>query len=108
MKIPIAIAAALLAACATTPGPQEAWGPLMTDERFAGVQQGMSRDDVLRVFGPPRRTMAYPLSGNDSWEYLGYDTWTYMVEYSVTFDPGGRVLTKTTHRVNAGGDRAGP
>jgi SmpA/OmlA family protein len=101
MKSIIAIiAAAMLAGCAANP----MWAsPLMSDERFAPIEAGMTRDDVRRIAGPPLKTMAYPLLGTDSWEYQGYDTWGYFMEYSVTFASDGRVVSKLARRVNVGG-----
>jgi hypothetical protein len=104
MKILTAIAAVLLAASCAAP---EWASPVLDDRRFALAERGMTRDEVRAALGPPLRSMAYPLSGNDSWEWTGYDTWNYLVEYSVTFDPQGRVVSKLARRVNVGGGRAG-
>jgi hypothetical protein len=102
MKILSAIAVILLAASCAAP---EWASPVIDDRRFALAEQGMTPEQVRAALGPPLRSMAYPLSGNNSWEWTGYDTWGYLIEYSVTFNPQGRVVSKLARRVNVGGDR---
>ena len=92
-------AVALAAGCA-------AWTdrPPRTDQTFAQVQPGMTRDDVLRIAGKPDETMPFPLARQVAWSYIAYDTWGYMVEQSVTFDAEGRVVSKFARRINDGAD----
>jgi hypothetical protein len=72
---------------------------VLTDETFYRIQPGQTRDDVLRLIGPPGETMAFPLSGNYAWDYRYQDTWGYLAIFSVTFDRGGTVVSKITQRI---------
>jgi outer membrane protein assembly factor BamE (lipoprotein component of BamABCDE complex) len=78
--------------------------PPMTDKQFASVQTGMTNDEVRSNLGAPKRMTKFP-SSNVAWDYEGTDTWGYMVEYSVTFGPDGRVVSKLARRLNDGGER---
>ena len=74
--------------------------PVLDDETFWRVQPGMTRDDVLRLVGPPGDTMAFSLSHTDSWEYRYMDTWGYLAIFSVTFDRNGIVVGKFSRRLD--------
>lgn len=78
--------------------------PARTDQTFAQIQPGMTRDDVLRIAGKPDETMPFPLSHHVAWSYAAHDSWGYLVEQSVTFDANGRVVSKYARRINDGGD----
>jgi outer membrane protein assembly factor BamE (lipoprotein component of BamABCDE complex) len=92
-------AASALAGCATYTA-----GPVRDDALFAAIHPGMTREDVLRIAGPPDQTMPFPLSRTVAWDYRAYDTWGYLVEQSVTFDADGRVVSRFARRINDGGD----
>ncbi len=98
---PIVLSALLLACACTT------MDAAMNDQRFATVDVGMTADEVQAAFGTPPKTMPFPLSSRVAWEYMGTDTWGYMVEYSVTFDSTQRVVSKTARRINDGGNMGG-
>ncbi len=98
-----ASAVMLAQGCTTTPGTSNA-GPPMSDKTFASVKDGMTNDEVRASLGDPRRVTKFPGSNNVAWDYEGKDTWGYMVEYSVTFDSSGRVLSKLARRINDGGE----
>jgi outer membrane protein assembly factor BamE (lipoprotein component of BamABCDE complex) len=85
--------------CATTDAPP------MSDQRFVSVKEGMTTDEVRITLGAPKRTTTFPKSDKVAWDYEGTDAWGYMVEYSVTFGPGGRVESKLARRLNDGGER---
>ena len=85
-----------LSGCAMAPGGP----PRRTDGNFALVQQGMTRDEVMAITGPPDNTMPFPLSGTDSWGYYYWDTWGYYCEQSITFAADGRVISKLSRRVS--------
>ena len=72
---------------------------VLSDDTFYRIQPGQTRDDVLRLIGPPGETMAFPLSGNYAWDYRYQDTWGYLAIFSVTFDRGGTVVSKITQRI---------
>jgi outer membrane protein assembly factor BamE (lipoprotein component of BamABCDE complex) len=73
--------------------------PVLSDDTFNRIQPGMTRDDILRMIGPPGETMAFPLSGQVAWDYRYVDTWGYPAIFSVAFDKNGVVVSKFTRRV---------
>jgi outer membrane protein assembly factor BamE (lipoprotein component of BamABCDE complex) len=89
-----ALAGAVLAGCALAPT-----GPHRSDDLFARVQRGMTRDEVQRIAGPPDETMAFPRTHTLAWDYRYYDTWGYFAIYSVTFGPDGRVASTISRRI---------
>ncbi|HET9651506.1 MAG TPA: outer membrane protein assembly factor BamE [Usitatibacter sp.] len=95
-----AAAATLLAACAGGPATRA----MTSDDMFARVQPGMSQDEVRGMFGTPYQVMPFPLSHNVAWTYIAYDTWGYMVDFSVTFGPDGRAVSRFSRRINDGAD----
>jgi outer membrane protein assembly factor BamE (lipoprotein component of BamABCDE complex) len=92
----LAAVAALAGACATVEAP-------MNDKRFATIEVGMTSDEVRTALGPPEKTMPFPASSRVAWDYTGTDTWGYMVDYSITFGPDQRVVSKFARRINDGG-----
>ena len=94
-----ALAVLVVQGCVVAPGPR---GPQRSDEMFAQVRQGMTRDDVMAITGPPDNTMPFPSSRTDSWGWYYWDTFGYYCEQSVTFGPDGRVISKISRRVADG------
>ena len=87
----------LLGACAT------ASGPARTDELFARIHQGMSKDEVQRIAGTPDEMMHFPDTQTDAWGYRYYDSWGFYAEYSVTFGADGRAVAMISQRIGYGG-----
>jgi|SRR5258706_8353942 len=85
-------------ACATHVDSQK-----RNDAMFDRIQQGMTPEQVRDITGAPDNTMPFPLSGNLSWGYFYWDQFGYYVEFSVTFAPDGKVLSKAYRRMNDGG-----
>jgi hypothetical protein len=73
---------------------------VLDDDVFRRIQPGWTRDDVRRSIGPPADTSAFRLSGRDAWNYRYTDTWGYLAVFSVSFDGSGRVVEKTSQRVD--------
>ena len=96
-RLQLLIATLLLAACATSTG-------LRRDDVFDRITPGMTREHVREIAGQPDNVMPFPLSGNTSWGWLYWDRFGYYVEFSVTFAPDGRVVSKNYRRLNDGGD----
>jgi outer membrane protein assembly factor BamE (lipoprotein component of BamABCDE complex) len=92
------VAASLLAGCAG--GPFVPGGPPRSDALFSRISPGMTQGDVERIIGPPDDTMSFPLSHTVAWDYLYQDTWGYTAEFSVTFDPSGRAVSKFSKRLD--------
>jgi outer membrane protein assembly factor BamE (lipoprotein component of BamABCDE complex) len=88
-------------------GPLGNGGPPRNDGVFSRIQPGMTQDEVLRLLGRPDQTMRFPLSHTVAWDYRYYDTWGYMADFSVTFGPDGRAVSKISARINDGGDHGG-
>ena len=93
--------AAVVGACAT-PGsmPFQA----RNEALFARVSTGMTPDEVRRELGAPDQTMPFPLLRSVAWDYRYQDAWGYLALMSVTFGPDGRVASRTSQRLNDGGD----
>jgi outer membrane protein assembly factor BamE (lipoprotein component of BamABCDE complex) len=77
---------------------------VLSDDTFSAVTPGMTEQDILRMIGPPGKTMPFPLSSTHAWDYRYVDTWGYTAIFSVTFDARGVVLSKLTTRIE-GRDR---
>jgi hypothetical protein len=73
---------------------------VLNDDTFNGIRPGLTREDVLRRIGPPGETMQFSLSGNTAWDYRFVDTWGYIAVFSVTFNPGGIVVSKISRRIH--------
>lgn len=70
------------------------------DDTFQRIVPGMTREQVLRMIGPPGETMAFARTGQDSWEYHFIDTWGYRAFFYVNFDASGVVVGKVTRRID--------
>ena len=96
----LALAAVLsLSGCAT--GGAGAYS-MRTDADFAQVRQGMTRDEVLRLLGTPTETMSFARTRTDSLDYVYWDSFGYMVRFSVVMDDSGRVTSTVRARLNDG------
>ena len=72
---------------------------VLVEENFARIQPGMTRDEVLRLIGPPVDFMAFPRRAEISWEYRFIDTWGYRALFYVNLDERGIVVSKLTRRI---------
>ena len=95
--------AALLHGCAAVMSSNE---PLRNG-LIPQVQQGMSREQVTAVLGPPDEAMAFDNTRTVAWDYRYTDTWGFMAMFSVTFDDGGRVVSTFSRRLNDGRSGSG-
>ena len=80
-------------------GIVQAIQPVLNDGTFNAIRPGLTKEDILRMIGPPRDTMAFPRLGHEAWDYKYTDTWGYPAIFSVTFDSDGRVVSKITQRI---------
>ena len=80
-------------------GMLQAIHPVLNEDNFYRIQQGQSRDDVLRLIGPPVETMDFPRLQQQAWDYRFQDTWGYVAIFSVMFDRQGKVVGKVTRRL---------
>jgi hypothetical protein len=73
---------------------------VLTDGMFdTKIRPGITRDDVLRLIGPPGDEMDFPRMAQDSWEWRYRDTWGYIAFFSVNFDRSGIVVSKFKRRL---------
>ncbi len=86
-------------------GVLQAVRPVLSDEVFLRIVPGMTRDQVLRLIGPPGDVMEFPRSGRVSYEWRFMDTWHYTALFSVDFDRNGIVVSKFTRRIERDGGR---
>jgi len=71
---------------------------VLDDDHFHEIHEGQTRDEVLRMIGPPGETMQFS-SGQYAWTYRFVDSWGYLSEFSVTFDRSGIVRSKIAIRI---------
>jgi outer membrane protein assembly factor BamE (lipoprotein component of BamABCDE complex) len=92
------VATALLQGCAAILASNE---PLRNG-LIPRVQQGMTREQVAAIMGPPDQQMAFERSQTLAWDYRYTDTWGFMAMFAVVFGPDHRVQSTTTWRINDG------
>ncbi len=80
-------------------GVLRAMDQVLDDDHFRSIQEGMTRDQVLAMIGPPAETMRFQW-GNYAWTYRFVDTWGYTSDFSVTFNAQGIVVSKIAIRVD--------
>jgi hypothetical protein len=84
-------------------GTLESIEPVLNEEHFYRIQPGMTRDQVLRMIGPPGETMDFgPRTGNVAYTYRFMDGWGYLSDFSVTFGPDWIVRSKIAIRIDPG------
>lgn len=89
-----------------TDGKLVAMRGVLTDDTFYQVVPGLTRDQILRLIGPPGETMAFPRLNQVAWDYRFVDTWGYTAIFSVMFDQNWIVVGKFTRRIER--DRGRP
>jgi hypothetical protein len=72
---------------------------VLSDESFNRIRPGLTRDQVLRMIGPPGDSMSFARLQEDSWEWRYQDAWRYTAIFSVNFDRNGIVVSKFTRRL---------
>jgi hypothetical protein len=71
----------------------------LNDETFFHIRPGMTKEEVLRLIGPPGETMAFPRNNTHAWDYRFVDTWGYRSIFSVTFNAQDIVVSKIAQRI---------
>ncbi|MBI4754710.1 MAG: outer membrane protein assembly factor BamE [Betaproteobacteria bacterium] len=64
---------------------------VLDDTGFGRIAAGQSRDDVLRLLGPPCCVIPFERRGETAWDYRFTDVWLRPAIFSVIFDDAGRV-----------------
>jgi hypothetical protein len=78
---------------------------VLSDGNFDSMPLGLTEEEVLRRFGPPRETMAFALSRTHAWDWKYRDLWGYEAIFSVTFDAQGRAVSKFKQRLERSDQR---
>jgi hypothetical protein len=73
---------------------------VLRDETFYRIVPGITKDDVLRLIGPPSEIMDFPRLQQVAWEYRYQDSWGYTAFLSVMIDRQGLVAGRTTRRID--------
>jgi len=71
----------------------------LVEENFQRIEPGMTREEVLRLIGPPLESTDFTRQREVSWEYRFQDAWGYRAFFYVNFDPRGIVVSKFTRRI---------
>jgi hypothetical protein len=80
--------------------------PVLNEDHFYRIQAGMTRDQVLRMIGPPAETTNFGArTGNVAYTYRFQDGWGYTSDFSVTFGPDWIVRSKIAIRIDPGDNR---
>jgi len=79
---------------------------VLRDEVFYRIVPGITKDDVLRLIGPPSEMMEFPRLQQTAWEYRYQDAWGYTAFLSVMIDPQGIVAGRTTRRLDRDNSRS--
>jgi len=74
--------------------------PVLKDEVFYRIRPGLTKDQVLRMIGPPGDTMHFARSDQTAWDYRYVDTWGYTAIFSAVFDSQGILVSKLTRRLD--------
>ena len=69
---------------------------LLTQENFAAVKPGMSRDDVRWLLGKPRTVVRFPLKNEEVWDWRYLEVNPDQRLFNVHFDIGSGQVTATT------------
>ncbi len=86
-------------------GKMTALRQVLKPETFAEITPGLDKSQVRLLLGRPAATQAYPLKGEEVWDWRFLDAGASKL-FSVTFDGEGRVITTATiadPRDNMGG-----
>ena len=74
--------------------------PVLNEGSFNQIRPGTTtRDEILRMIGPPGDTMHFARLDQESWEWRYYDSWGYLAIFSVNFDRDGKVVSKFSRRL---------
>jgi outer membrane protein assembly factor BamE (lipoprotein component of BamABCDE complex) len=71
---------------------------VLDDDHFAAIREGQTRDQVLRMIGPPGDSMRFN-NGTYAWVWRFKDTWGYLSDLNVTFDSSDIVVAKIAIRL---------
>ena len=70
---------------------------VLTEENFAKVSPGMSREDLRRLLGQPAKESYFSLKKEYVWDWRKDDPMNMTVYFNVHFDESGRVVRTSTN-----------
>ena len=76
---------------------------VLTDENFARVKEGMTREEIHRLLGQPANKHYFPLKKEHVWDWKTKSEGAYDYYFNVHFDESGRTLRTSTHFVSLPG-----
>ena len=76
--------------------------PVLNEENYHRITPGQTREEVLRLVGPPGQTMDFPNLGQVAWDYRYQDAWGYVAIFSIMIDREGKVAGKVNRRLDRG------
>jgi hypothetical protein len=77
----------------------------LREETFNRIQPGLTKDEVLRLIGPPGETMHFARTDTTAWDYRFIDQWGYPATFSAILGADGKVVSKFTQRLGRGKGR---
>ena len=77
---------------------------VLDDDHFRAIHEGQTRDQVLRMIGPPGDSMRFN-NGTYAWVWRFKDTWGYLSDFNVTFDRNDVVVAKIAIRLERNDSR---
>lgn len=77
---------------------------VLDDDHFRAIHEGQTRDEVLRMIGPPGDSMRFN-NGTYAWVWRFRDTWGYLSDFNVTFDRNNIVVAKIAIRLERNDSR---
>jgi len=77
---------------------------VLTDENFARIEKGLTKEQVRRLVGKPARMTTFALKNEEvwDWKYQGEGRPNTMEFFHVHFDPDGKVIHTSRTMVPAG------
>ena len=83
-------------------GTLESIEQVLDERHIYRITPGLTRDDILRLIGPPAEVHQFPRLQQTAWDYRYQDGWGYTAILSVMFDAQGIVVGRTSHRLDRG------
>jgi outer membrane protein assembly factor BamE (lipoprotein component of BamABCDE complex) len=85
-------------------GKLQDYRQVLTEENFAGIKPGMSKDSVRRMLGRPRSVVQFRLKNEEVWDWLYLEPATTRRLFNVHFDiDSGKVMrTSSSDDAQAG------
>ncbi len=76
---------------------------VLTEENFARVRPGMTRDEIRRLLGQPAQEQYFALKKEFVWDWKTRTEGAYHHFFAVYFDEGGRVTRTGAHSLPVSG-----